>query len=173
MHTSSRFNFAFSFFQCALIAFFIPGCVSFSFKDSDVKSKDSLVTPPGAEWAPVDSGTADVAFRNSGDSSTLSVNSVCDQYQSLSLEELSKTLTSGFDSLQEHSSGPAVVGGFPALSKVISAKLDGHPFKMAFAILRSKRCVYDISLIAKPENFEARMGDFNAFLVSFHEGNTH
>lgn len=151
-------------------AFMLPGCLSFSFKDSDVQSKNATHATLSEPWKPTDSGISDVAYRNSINNSTIALNSVCDQYQKLSLEELSKTLIAGMENVSELSSEPLTVDGFPALLKIVTAQLDGQPFKMAVVVLRSPQCVYDITFVSKPAFFGASYPDFQKFISSFHEG---
>src|SRR4051812_48130445 len=80
-----------------LVSGLATGCLSMLFKPADTKARHYDRESPPAPWQATASGISDEAFQFPADKSMLSVNSVCGQYQDLSLEELSKNALSGIE----------------------------------------------------------------------------
>jgi len=170
-----RFSFA-SCTPCAYIssslllaASILAGCISFGAKPSDAKSNAYVVAKPTAPWEPTDPGTMDLAYRMPGDGSTLSLNSVCEQYQKNSLEELRTSSLAGIGIEKRITERSLTVGGYPALESVVVGRLDGALFKLAHTVFRTPTCVYDISFVSRPETFETHEAFYASFLASFKE----
>ncbi len=152
----------------ALVSLCFIGCISF--KDEDAKSKDYKYKAPPEPWEQVDSGSSDIAFQFPADRAIMGVNSVCDQYQKQSLEDLIKNFTSGISEQKILKSEKLMISGFPAVKTIIEGTLDGSAFRLGFAVMRSERCVYDVSLVSKLGLFDEHERTFDAFVKSLQEG---
>lgn len=143
------------------------GCITIGAKPEDAKSRHYEVGSPGAGWTPDDAGTADVAYRSADGDATLALNSVCDQYQKLSLEELAETSLAGLTVRARETHEGVRLAGVPALGTSLAGTLDGKPFRMALTVARGPRCVYDVALIATPDAYGRHVRAYEAFLSSF------
>ena len=152
-----------------LFAPLAAGCFTIGAKPSDAKSRTYTIGNPGTPWEPTEAGTMDVAYRAAEDGATLSLNSVCDQYQKNSLEELRKSSLAGIGAEKRLSERAVTVGGFPALETIVVGELDGAIFKLAHTVVRSPRCVYDLTLVSRPELYASHEAAYAAFVASFHE----
>jgi hypothetical protein len=120
-------------------------------------------------WVRIDPGTADSAFRFRDDGSTISANSVCGQYQDLTLEELSKTLMFGLAEPKFEEMEKIAVDGLPGLRRTISGKMSETAVTVSFSILRSPQCVYDLLLVARSEAFSAHLPTYTNLVAGFRE----
>jgi hypothetical protein len=123
-------------------------------------------------WDKTDPGLADIAFRNRDDHSTISLNSVCDQYQDLTVEELSKTLMLGLEDSEVISTEEIIVNSLRGLTTSIAGEADGVSVVVSISILRSPRCVYDFMLVARRVAFEQHRPTFINLVQSFRESGT-
>ena len=156
------------FFLCLGPWLALSACISFGASD-DAKSDDYEVARPSAPWQVADPGGSDIAYRSAADNSTLSVNSVCGQYQDLSLEELRENALSGVGVSKIESERARVVGGLPALTSEAEGVLDGNRFRLSITVLRGRQCVYDILYVAPAEAYAAHEAFYETFLGSFRE----
>ncbi len=140
------------------------GCVFFG--ASNFKNTNYKYTAPSSPWLKADPGTADVVFQNADDRTTISVNSVCEQYQDLSLEELTRNLLQGIRERTLTKSEKLQLHTFPALQTFIAGKLDKENFSGAFTVIRTEKCVFDVIMIAKPQVFEINLSIYQEFLKS-------
>lgn len=141
-------------------------CVGLS-NEGRVKSKVYSFAPPAAPWRPVDAGTADIAFQNPADRATISLNSVCGQYQELSLPELLKGVPLGLDSGTERSRETIEVAGLPALRASTQGMLGGKAVSVTLTVLRGRSCVFDFLLASRSATHAAHMDAYAAFLAGF------
>jgi hypothetical protein len=141
----------------------------------DAKSDAYAVTPPEAPWAKVDPGLADVAFRYPEDRTTISLNSVCDQYQDQTLEELTKSLMLGLDGATVEDTEKRLVDGIPALTTTTKGRVTAKPGEpptpvtVRITVLKSRRCVYDIMMVGRDAAAERHRRTYAALLGGFHE----
>jgi len=120
---------------------------------SRVKSDEYVWAKPPSSWDRIDPGTADVVFQQKEDRATISLNTVCDQYQDQTLVELSKSLMLGLDDSEVKAVENVEAGGLPGLRTTIAGKMAAEPIVVSMTVLRSTRCVYDFMLVARPEAF--------------------
>ena len=145
------------------------GCVSMLFGGPPVKSAAYDFPALPSPWRRVDAGTADVAYRHAGDQASISVNSVCGQYQDQELEDLTQSLRLGLDK-------PRVVGverlkedGFPALMTTMDGFVAAAPVTIATIVVRTDRCVYDFIYAARAAHFAAHRQAFVDAAARFQE----
>jgi hypothetical protein len=129
--------------------------------------------------APAQDDSGDVAFEDSKTGNIISLNSVCREYRDASLEELSHYLLLGLNTTGPVESRDTEVDGSKALESTVNATMSRpHSAKIERAsltpvvvravVLRKSGCTYDLMYIARPEAFEAQLGDFERFLKGFH-----
>lgn len=144
--------------------FILTSC--FSFGASNHKSTHHQFFEPLSPWHKIDAGTADVVFQQPEDHSTISLNSVCDQYEDLTLEELTRNLLQGISERKIVSSKKLTIQDNPAVQTVIAGVLDKDSFQGVFTVIRGKRCIYDVILIAKPAVFAKHLDVYQDSLKS-------
>lgn len=120
-------------------------------------------------WTKTDPGTADVAFRYAGDRSTISLNSVCNQYQDLSLVELTKSLMLGLDDTKLINQEKLMINGLPGLSTTTSGKMGAVGITVSLTVLRSTNCVYDFMLVTRDEAFAIHQQTYIKMVQGFRE----
>lgn len=122
------------------------------------------------EWEASDPGGSDKAFQNKSDFSTISVNSVCGQYQVQSLDELSQNSLAGVGKDSIESTRNFTISNSPAKETIVNGNMDGSRYKMAFVVIKTGRCVYDLSYVASPDAYPRHEPEFRAIVESFKEG---
>ena len=148
-------------------------CVSLLFGPPNVKSGQyALITLP-KPWTKIDPGTADTAYQNQSDRATISLNSVCHQYQDQSLDELAAGLQLGLTDFHVHNVEKHAVDGLPALRTTLSGRVDDAEVTVSYTVLRSADCVYDFILVARPETFAQHQQTYIDLVQAFHEGKAH
>lgn len=157
------------FLIACLISGSLVSCVSIDFSMKNVKSGDYTVQSPNAPWTLVDPGQADRAYRHPDGQAVLSVNSVCHQYQDYSLEDLTRNLLSGIAHPLILKRVAHVVDGHPALETIVEGQMDNTNFHLGVAVVRTRTCVYDFTLITRPESFAKHEGAFRQFYQSLKE----
>ena len=150
-----------------LLVINFSSCISFGPEKPVAKSKTMRYTSPAQPWRTTDSGQADVAFQHPSGDATISLNSVCHQYQDYSLEELTKQLLLGISDPVRLRQNPITINKNTGLMTVIEGKMDTLVFHMSVVVVRSHECIYDFSLIGRPESFEKHEAVFLQFLQSF------
>lgn len=149
------------------------GCVSMLMGPSDNKSDRYELIPPPAPWVKTDPGNADIAFKHRDDQATMSLNSVCDQYQELSLDELTKSLMLGLDQPHDEKVEKLQIDGFPAQKTTLSGKAEDTDVTISYTVMRSDYCVYDFMLVARSAVFARHQQAYNDLLQRFHERKAH
>lgn len=133
------------------------------------KSKIYRFQPPASPWKSIEPGIDDVAFQNSENGAMITINSVCGQYQDLSLEELTKNVISGVQEPIETDHKELNVSGLPALETSVNGKADGEPVTAIFTVIRSSTCVYDVIFASRPEHSQPGAQDYRLLIGSFTE----
>lgn len=127
----------------------LSACLSW-FRPEPSKSKQYNVAQPPRPWQAADGGGADRAYLNPDDKASMSINSVCHQYQNLSLKDLTKQLFVGIGTYDVVSERNIVVNAMPGLESQVTGMMDGRTFEGIYTVLRSIDCVYDVLLVTTP-----------------------
>ena len=154
-------------FFCVLIS--VAGCVSMIFGPPETKSHEyKLITLPKS-WQKIDPGNSDFAYQYPIDRSTISLNSVCGQYQELSLTELTNSLMLGLTDSHIDKTENLEIDGFPALRTTVSGKSSQEEVTVSYTAIRSQKCVYDFILVAKSTVFMEHRAVYENAVRDFHE----
>jgi hypothetical protein len=100
---------------------------------------------PGPDWRRVALGDVDVAWVRDSSSHTLSVNSMCQDYQEASLTALRRQQLVGFTQTERVEEREEMVDGRAALFSRWRAKLDGVAVELGLWTLKKDGCVYDVT----------------------------
>ena len=148
------------------------GCVSMLFGSPKAKSQAYTFAPPPAPWHKIDAGSADVAYQYPGDRSLISLNSVCNQYQDQSLEDLTKEVSLGISDQRKVATASLQIAGFPALRTTTTGTLESVPVSVHLTIVRSTHCVYDFLLVARQTAIDAHRETYDRLVQEFREGSS-
>lgn len=145
-------------------------CLSLLFEGPSVKSQGYVLEPPPLPWHKIDAGTADLAFQRSDDRSTISLNSVCGQYQDQTLEDLTKSVGLGLTDSRVATVEKLDMDGSPALKTTVEGNLQSASVTVSLIVLRSTQCVYDFMLVARRESFLRHERAVADLVSGFREG---
>lgn len=146
----------------------LTGCLSFFAGPKSDKSTSYVVTPPNVLlWNDIDPRSSDRVFKNVQDGATLSVTSVCNEYQDQSLEQLSKIQLTGIGETSAIETFETRVAGHPALMTQLTGKSDGKVYKLTLTVVRTQHCVFDLTLVSPLQGFNQNKVDYDALVHSF------
>lgn len=141
-------------------------CISL-FKSESEKDSGYEVASLPKPWQASDPGGADLLFVNKEAGASIALNSVCRQYQSLSLETLMQDLKKRLGDTEDIASSSFILSGYPALQNAMHAKIDDQDLLVILTVARSRDCVYDFTLASSRESSEAMRLHYDQFLKSF------
>lgn len=154
------------FFSLPLLA--LSSCLSSFFADDPPKDAAVRYEPPKPDgWRLEDAGEADVLYRKVGGQASISLNSVCDQYQNRSLEDLIEELSARLPEKEEVERRKMRVQGMPALRVGVKGVIDQNPVTVVFTVARSRSCVYDFILASSPEVAADELSQYEKLIESF------
>ena len=100
---------------------------------------------PGPDWRRVSLGDVDVAWVRDSSGHTLSVNSMCQDYQEAPLAALLRQQLVGFTATERVQEREEMVDGRAALFSRWRARLDGVPVELGLWTLKKDGCIYDFT----------------------------
>lgn len=119
-------------------------------------------------WQPIRAEGTALAFRDASAGATIAVNGRCGKdAEDVPLAALTQHLFIHFTERQASVEEVVPFDGREALHTVMTAKLDGVPKKFDVWVMKKDGCVYDLYLIAAPEQFDATVGEFRKFVGGF------
>lgn len=124
------------------------------------------LVPPGGPWERVSISGNDLAWEGAA-GEVIAVNALCSEHGDPSLQVLTNHLLMGFEDRKVVERESLQLAGRAALRTRVSASLDGVLRELELLVLKKDGCVYDLSYLAPPSTFEARLPDFHAVVQSF------
>jgi len=100
---------------------------------------------PGSDWRRVSLGDVDVAWVRDSSGHTLSVSSMCTDYQEASLTALRRQQMVGFTQAERVEEREEMLDGRAALYSRWRARLDGVPVELGLWTLKKDGCIYDFT----------------------------
>ena len=113
-----------------------------------------------------------MAYQFAADHATISLNSVCGQYQDQTLDDLSKGVALGLAKPHTTAVQKLEIAGFPALRTTTEGLAGAIPVTVLLTVLRSDRCVYDFLLVARKEQFVQHVPAYASTVAGFRENPT-
>lgn len=124
-----------------------------------------VVAPPG--WVPVE-GKADVALRHPAHQAGLMAHATCEgKAPRRPLPVLARHLRFGLRDVRDLDEAAVQVAGQPGVRSRFTARLDGVPVAVGAVTLQARGCVYDLVVVAPPDQLAAVAEDFERFAASF------
>ena len=119
-------------------------------------------------WKRIGIEGGDLAFSNSLDDSTITVNSTCDERKTkYSLKALSESLITGIKDKKAESRQDIQIDGQPALKSIYTGSLNNAPVMIETRVFKKKDCVYDFTYASSPSRFDSGAGVFDEFISQF------
>lgn len=103
---------------------------------------------PGPDWRRVSLGDVDVAWVRDSSGHTLSVNSMCQDYNEAPLSALRRQQLVGFTQAERVEEREEMLDGRAALFSRWRARLDGVPVELGLWTLKKDGCIYDFTYIS-------------------------
>jgi len=100
---------------------------------------------PGPDWRRVALGDVDVAWVRDSSGHTLSVNSMCEDYQEAPLTALRRQQLVGFTETERLAEHEEMIDARAALFSRWRAKLDGVPVELGLWTIKKDGCIYDFT----------------------------
>ena len=100
---------------------------------------------PGSDWRQVSLSDVDVAWVRDSSGHTLSVSSMCQDYQEAPLAALRRQQLVGFTQTERVEEREEMVDGRAALYSRWRARLDGVPVELGLWTLKKDGCIYDFT----------------------------
>lgn len=124
---------------------------------------------PGS-WKKVRIKGGDLAFYNSPQDSTITINSDCRKAKrGYSLKALSKSLVTGIKNKELKDRETINVDSSKGLYSKYDAKLNGEIFGLSTLVYKSQKCNYDFSYSSSLEAFDSNENIFKIFISGFKE----
>ena len=134
-------------------------------------SKQTLLyrtAAPSGGWGVGKAPPGDFAYYNASLGATVYADSSCGgKYDDSPLTVLSNHLTMGFDEVEEVAEAEGELSNRGSLERISRAKLDGVPVMLATTVVKKDICVFDVVLIAPPQNFELALADYRRLRDGF------
>ncbi len=128
------------------------------------------IGPLSDGWKKIRIKGGDLAFYNSSDDSTITINSDCSkEKRKYSLKALSKSLVTGIKNKELKESKKIKVDTSEGLYAQYNAKLDNEVFGLATLVYKSQKCNYDFSYSTDDTDFEQNQASFLSFISGFKE----
>ncbi|HMJ16471.1 MAG TPA: hypothetical protein VK524_33890 [Polyangiaceae bacterium] len=145
-------------------------CASTSF-DGQIYRSDELafrVGPRPADWRPIDSDSALLAFRDDTHAATVAVNGRCGKDgDDVPLQALTHHLFLHFTDRRVLSQDVITLDGRDALRTEVVAELDGVPKRFSVYVIKKDGCVYDFVFIGDTQAADTGLGEFQRFVQGF------
>ena len=100
---------------------------------------------PGSDWRRVSLSDVDVAWVRDSSGHTLSVSSMCQDYQEAPLSALRRQQLVGFTQTERVEERDDMLDGRAALFSRWKAKLDGVPVELGLWTVKKDGCIYDFT----------------------------
>lgn len=156
------------------LAWALGGCASGPRYEGQVYSGDGVAFrtgPAPAGWSRVKAAGTQLAFRDEANRATVLVNGRCGRdADDVPLAALTGHLFLRFTERVTDEEKLIDFDGREALRTVMTAKLDGVPRRFEALVMKKDGCVYDLVLIAAPDDFTAAQAGFAPFASGFHAG---
>lgn len=122
---------------------------------------------PGQGFQKVEVGENDLAYWLPEDGATIGVHSTCRDFDDVPARALLNHLLFGTTDRQLVSSETMALDGRGALHAVYELALDGVPVRLEVIVLSKDGCVFDFSLVTKPERFDRSRLGFERLVQGF------
>lgn len=141
-------------------------CSFGSDKGSDKKSSNYQLSFSSPKWTRMNPGTADHAFYHTKTHSIILLNTLCEKYESTSLQHLISNMLGGIDDIQIEKEETLSYSKRDSLRSFVTGKTDGIPIYLLIQTVRKNNCIYDFIMISQTsEKRQLNIEDFNNFLA--------
>ena len=119
-------------------------------------------------WEPAAAPPGDFAFYSGSLGATIYADSSCGKrYEDAPLTVLINHLLFGFSELETESQEEVVLSGRAGLERISTGRMDGVQVQVDLTVIKKGPGVFDLALIASPEQFLAARTDYESFRDAF------
>jgi hypothetical protein len=122
---------------------------------------------PGEGWKPAPMKDVQVAWAHRDAPAGIRVHSECVGHGDAGLDEFLDHLRIGWTAWTVESRAEERLVDRAALRARVTATLDGVPFRHEFLLVKKDGCLFDLSLSARPDAFEAARPAFERVVAGF------
>ncbi|MCB9781005.1 MAG: hypothetical protein H6742_20720 [Alphaproteobacteria bacterium] len=123
---------------------------------------------PGGDWAKVEPGGADHAWHHVDLGASIYTDSNCEsRFDDSPLPRLASSMVFGIARGQPLRDEERVIDERAGLVRTWQGQLDGVDVQLGVAVLKKHDCVYDVTVVAPPDSFEASWDAFERVLAGF------
>lgn len=142
--------------------------IALTFSLGEAQKVDYSFDSPQKPWVNQRTENADFAYHHPSLNAGMILSSRCEQKASEpTLEVLFRHLFIDFDNKTITNQMKELLDGKESLVTELEADYGGERFRFLSVIAKRKACVYDLLLIAPPNNFDEAKGDFEKIVKSF------
>lgn len=124
--------------------------------------------PNASTWQALkEKADADMAWSQRKNGATLALNSVCNRYEHISVQALSRNLLNIVQEPEVETQDTMTLAGREAATTVFRGKVDGVTIQNRLVVMRKDNCIFDFTLSQLGQITPDVMTDFDAFLSSF------
>lgn len=156
----------FTAFVC--LSFSLSSCAILGGGDEEVgtKNKEVKYTPPQSPYRQVLISSADAVWQSGKTGSTIAINSLCNKYQDVSLDNLKKNILAGIENLKIEKTEKVTHSGREAERIIVKGTTDGVPISVSMLIFKKNGCTFDVAYISRTEVFSTELLLFEKFLTT-------
>lgn len=123
---------------------------------------------PGPGWVPHREKSSQVAWRHRAYPGVIQVRSQCEEHGDSTLEQFTDHLRIDFTAWEIVEQRYLTLVGREALRTQVQAEIDGGPaVAMELTVLKKNGCLFDLSLITTPENYELSLPAYEGVVAGF------
>ncbi len=124
----------------------------------------------GKDWQPVESEKGAIGFFNQQLGAVIESKATCRaDADAAPLQALTRQLLIGYTDRHVRSSETLSLDGRAALHTVVDARLDGVPMVLDLYVLKRNGCIFDLTLAAPPDRYDAARPELTRFVGGFHD----
>jgi len=134
----------------------LAGCPAVKVRNDEVSKERTRYRfgDPGPDWRRVSLTDVDVAWVRDSSGHTLSVNSMCQDYQDAPLAALRRQQLVGFTQTERVEEREEMLDGRAALFSRWRARMDGVPVELGLWTLKKDGCIYDFTYTSPRDAYE-------------------
>lgn len=122
----------------------------------------------GKDWQPIKTEKAAIGFFNPQLGAVIESNATCRaDAEAAPLKALTRQLLIGYTDRQVRMSESISLDGRAALHTVVDARLDGVPMVLDMYVLKRDGCIFDLTLAAPPDRYDAARPELSRFVGGF------
>jgi hypothetical protein len=135
--------------------------------DQEMKSKDFKFSSPASPYKKVSISSADYVYQSEKTGSTIAINSLCQKYSDVKLDNLKSNILVGVDNLKVDQERTVTFNDREGKRTIAYGSTDGVRIRVDILIFKKNNCTFDLAFISRPDLYMTEAKIFEDFLVGF------